>query len=172
MTCCFIGHKKINITEELTKRLEETVCDLINKGVRIFIFGDHSAFSDLCYNMITQLKEKYPYVKRVRFRPNYLFPVNYTKRFSDCGYEHSVCLGNAAFARKSASLKRSLAMIKESDICVFYYNDRYQPERTRKINRSLANLSPKSGTMLAYEYAKSQNKKIINLFEFENNLGS
>lgn len=172
MTCCFIGHRKIRVTEKLTKCLEDLICNLIKKGVRIFILGDHSAFSDLCYNMLTQLKKDYPYIKRVHFRPNYLFFDNHTKRFPDCGYEHSVCLGNTAFARKSAYLKRNQAMIKESDICVFYYNDKYQTKYNKTINRPLENTIPKSGTMLAYEYAKSQNKKTINLFEFEHNPGS
>lgn len=68
MTCCFIGHRKINRTPELQERLKQILCELIENGVTVFIFGDHSEFDTLCYETVTRLRETYPlafeYAKR------------------------------------------------------------------------------------------------------------
>ena len=38
--CCFIRHRKIERTDELVKRLEEIINDLIfNESVQTFLFG-------------------------------------------------------------------------------------------------------------------------------------
>ena len=57
---CFIGHRKINDTPELRERLRGILLDLIENGTVNFIFGDHSAFDDLCYELVTELKKKTP----------------------------------------------------------------------------------------------------------------
>ena len=50
MTCCFIGHRKIDITEALTFQLQQLLLELLTAGVTTFLFGDHSAFNTLCYD--------------------------------------------------------------------------------------------------------------------------
>lgn len=57
MTCCFIGHRRIEQTPELKELLAQTICSLIELGVTDFIFGDHSAFDTLCYGTISALQE-------------------------------------------------------------------------------------------------------------------
>ena len=52
-------------------------------------------------------------------------------------------------------------MINDSDYCVFYYDETYQPEMRKYSKRSIDYYQPKSGTPLAYTYAK-QKKKIVN----------
>ena len=58
-TCSFIGHRKIEITTELIKKLSVTIKDLIVKeNVSIFLFGSKSDFNNLCYLVVTKIKEK------------------------------------------------------------------------------------------------------------------
>ena len=58
---CFIGHRKIEITANLEQELTEYIEYLIlNKNVKIFLFGSRSQFDNLCYDIVTKLKEKYP----------------------------------------------------------------------------------------------------------------
>ena len=65
-TCCFFGHRKIDETEELKNNLFEIIEALIvNEKVDIFLFGSKSQFDDLCHKTVTELKEKYPHIKRV-----------------------------------------------------------------------------------------------------------
>ena len=59
--CCFIGHRKIERTKELEDRVFNLVEDLIqNSNVDTFLFGSRSEFNDLCYEIVSFLKEKYP----------------------------------------------------------------------------------------------------------------
>ena len=56
-TCCFLGHRKIDFTEELISRLKEIVEDLITeKKVDTFLFGSKSEFVKLCLKVIRFLK--------------------------------------------------------------------------------------------------------------------
>ena len=159
MKCCFIGHRKVIGTPKLMSRLKTVISQLIKEGVTDFIFGDHSEFNDLCYEAVTELKKSHSHIRRIHFRTNYPSPNDYTKQFLIEGYEESLYPNEIISAGKTVYLKRNQAMIKESNICVFYYNEMYQPKQH---NRRIS--SANSGTRFAYKYAKSQNKKIINLF--------
>lgn len=62
--CCFIGHRKINATEELKAILCEIIEKLItDENVKVFLFGSRSQFDDLCIETVTKLKQKYPEIK-------------------------------------------------------------------------------------------------------------
>lgn len=56
-------------------------------------------------------------------------------------------------------------MIMASDICIFYYNKDYQPKRRKESKHSIGTYQPKSGTRIAYEFAISKKKEIVNLYE-------
>ena len=71
-TCCFFGHRKINETEELKSKLIEIIEKLIvDEKVDTFLFGSKSRFNSLCLELVTELKEKYPHIKRVYVRTEY-----------------------------------------------------------------------------------------------------
>ena len=60
-TCCFFGHRKIEVTDELVNRLKKIVEDLIiDKKVDTFLFGSKSQFDKLCLTAITELKKETP----------------------------------------------------------------------------------------------------------------
>ena len=70
--CCFIGHKNIKETEELKNNICKTSETLILKEkVDTFLFGSKSRFNDLCYEIVTEIKEKYPNIKRIYVRAEY-----------------------------------------------------------------------------------------------------
>ena len=62
-------------------------------------------------------------------------------------------------------MERNEEMIKASDFCVFYYDEEYKPPLRKQSKNALFPYQPKSGTMLAYQYAKQKKKEIINLYE-------
>ena len=68
-TTCFFGHRKIDETEELKNNLRGIIENLIvNEKVDTFFFGSKSQFDDLCHKIVTELKEKYPHLKRIYVR--------------------------------------------------------------------------------------------------------
>lgn len=62
-SACFIGHRKINDTPQLRKYINELLTRLIKDGVINFIFGDHSEFNSLCYEIVNFRKRFYRILK-------------------------------------------------------------------------------------------------------------
>ena len=59
-TCCFIGHRTVNETEELRNKLSATIEKLItDEKADTFLFGSKSRFDSLCLEIVSKLKEKY-----------------------------------------------------------------------------------------------------------------
>ena len=164
MICCFIGHRKIKHTAELKKITYQTVRSLIELGVTDFIFGDHYAFNSLCYDTVSELREEYPIIRRIHFRKDYQEISDDVREYFLQGYEDSVCPDGVANAGKASYIERNRAMIRISDYCVFYYDENYQPPLRKESKHSVIPYQPKSGTRAAYEYALSQKKKVINLY--------
>ena len=164
LSCCFIGHRKINADKNFKQKLYTFIENLIiEHQVYNFLFGSNSEFNNLCQRTVTKLKEKYPFITRIEHpcgseapllecdKKDYKYSLYYTSRICR---DPLVCDKIVPFkykyeAGKASYIERNKIMIDNSDICVFYYNE--------KIERI-------SGTKYAYNYAKKKNKQIYNLF--------
>lgn len=149
-TCCFIGHRTIEHTDELHGKIEKAVKRLIESGAEIFLFGSKSQFNDLALKIVTSLKEKYPFIKRVYVRAEYECISREYEKYLLETYEETYFSPNAHHAGKLVYIKRNREMIDKSDICVFYYD---------KENRKAG------GTKIAFEYAVKRQKTIVNILE-------
>ena len=70
--CSFFGHRDTPQTEELKQKVRETVERLIvEEGVDTFLFGSRSSFDELCLFIVTELRVKYPNIKRIYVRSQY-----------------------------------------------------------------------------------------------------
>lgn len=181
--CLFFGHRKIEKTEELRERVRVEIVNLIeNHGVKIFLFGSKSDFDELCHSVVTELKEKYPDLQRRA----------YTCRGEACilekdrlcwedisswvekrevhflGVEEEIEHKNKWSTGRASYVKRNQAMIDDSDYCISYYNPDYKPPRRKYSKRSVGDYRPKSGTEIAFDYAKRKHMKknltVINVF--------
>lgn len=124
---------------------------IIENAVDTFLFGSKSGFNSVCLNIVTELKEKHPYIKRIFVRAEYpyisenyrLWLLNF---YEDTYYpEHIIGSGRAVY------VERNYEMINKSKYCVFYYNEQDLPTKR------------KSGTKIALDYAKKKEREIINL---------
>ena len=149
-TCCFLGHREINETEELKQRLYCVIEDLILKEkVETFLFVSKSRFNSLCYETVSKIKEKYPDIKRIYVRAE--FP-NIDQSYQDYlleNYEETYYPAKVVGAGKASYVQRNYDMIEKSYFCVVYFCENDSPK-----NR-------KSGTKIALDYAVRKNKKII-----------
>lgn len=163
-TCCFFGHRKINETDDLKKELYNVIEDLIlTQNVNIFLFGSKSEFNSLCLEVVTELKEIYPYIKRVYVRAAFEnIDIGYEKYLLE-SYEKTYYPEKIRGAGKAAYVERNYEMIDKSKYCVIYYDEDYKPPRRRNSKRDLVEYQPKSGTKIAYDYAEKKENKIINL---------
>ncbi len=155
MQVYFIGHRNIEKTEQLILSLRENVERLINRGVTTFLFGSKSEFNKLSWEIVTELKEKYPFIKRVYVRSAYQDIDENYKRYLLELYEETYFAIKLKNAGKYSYVERNYEMIDNSTYCIFYYNKDYNPLLT----------SRKSGTKTAYEYAIKKKKEIINLYK-------
>ena len=161
--CCFFGQRKINETPELIERITKEIEFLITENeVSVFYFGSKSQFDDLCHKVTTELKEKYPHIKRVYVRSAFqLIPDWYENSLLE-HYEDTYFPEHIENAGKASYVERNQEMINKSDFCVAYYDENYAPPR-RNSRRDLTDYQPKSGTRLAYDYAVKKGKEIINV---------
>lgn len=151
-TCAFIGHRNVNQTVMLKKRLKQIITTIIVKdNVDTFLFGSKSAFNDLCYTAVSELKQLYPHVRRVFVRVEW---DNDNMDYIAAHYEETLCPDKVRGAGRKSYILRNEEMIDMCDILVAYCDMNYTPTTMTK-----------SGTIMATEYARKKKKQIINLFE-------
>ena len=152
MICCFLGHRELEETEDMRMELYRLIEALITKEkVDTFLFGSKSAFNTLCYALATELKEKYPYIKRVFVRAEYPVIGEDYEKYLLQRYEETYYPDSVVGAGRLAYVKRNMEMIDRSQYCVFYYNEEYTPQGRN------------SGTKIAFEYAKKRAKVICHI---------
>lgn len=178
LTCSFFGHRKIEITKELEKKVEENIENLIvEHGVTTFLFGSRSDFNSLCHLIVTKLKEKYPEIIRISYtcksetctlenereKWEKIYSNLYKKDVHLLGVEQEVEHKTKYSAGRASYIERNQAMINDSDYCIFYYDENYKPEMRKYSKRNFSFYQPNSGTKLAYQYALTKKKCIINI---------
>lgn len=151
-TCCIFGHRTINETEELKSQLCEIIEKLIvDENVDTFLFGSKSRFDSLCLELVTTIKEKYPYIKRIYVRAEFPVISDEYKAYLLESYEDTYYPEKIIGAGKAAYVERNCEMIDNSQFCIVYYNESNTPT------------ARKSGTRIALDYAMKQGKRILKL---------
>lgn len=179
-SCSFFGHRNIEITEELKIKLKQIIEELIIKNnVVTFLFGSKSNFNSLCHLIVTELKHKYINIKRISYTcksekclmenereilEKIYFDINKEKVCLQ-GFEGEVEHKTKNTSGRASYIERNYAMINDSDYCILFYNEKYKPDFKKYSKSSIGYYQPRSGTSLAYNYAKQKNKNIINVYE-------
>ena len=179
MTVCFIWHRTIDNAKKVRSKLFNTIAALIAKGADTFLFGSRSDFDALCWEVVTELKEQYPYIKRIcytaphdtaftskeeREQSERFFSQMMKREVHYMDFEEVFCSQKSLMANKNAYIVRNQEMIDTSDICVFYYKKDYLPPKRKPTKKILPDYQSKSGTAISFDYATRQKKQIINIF--------
>ena len=149
-TCCFIGHRRIDESEELKIKLRKEIERVIvEEGVGTFLFGSASRFDSLCHELVNEIKGKYPHIRRVYVRAEFPYINEQYEAYLLESYDETYYPEKIMGAGRASYVERNREMIEKSEICIFYYNKANAPT-----NR-------KSGTGIAFDYAKKKDKRII-----------
>ena len=164
-TCCFLGHRKITVTDELVDRLYRVIEDLIiNEKINTFLFGSKSEFDKLCVDTVTNPKNKYPYIRRVYVRAEFPCINNDYKKYLSEFYDETYYPQRIEKAGRAKYIERNFEMINNSQYCIIYFDQKHLPSKKTLTSSNPNNSVSKSCTQLAYEYAKKKELQIINLF--------
>ena len=170
-TCCIIGHRKIDKLKELYQELLKEVIEvLITKGIETFLFGGESNFDTLCLEIVTDLKQKYPVIKRVKYRTDYVNIPKYYEEYLLKFYDETFCNEKIIKAGKCSYVIRNQEMIDKSDICLFYYDKNYKVKSkliSNKKRQVPIYSSTTNGTQMAFAYALKKHKIIVNVCSYE-----
>jgi len=154
MKVAFVGHRRIEETEELKNKLKNTLERLIkDEHADTFYFGSRSDFNSICYNAITELKERYPQIRRIYVRAEYEYAYQSYIDSLLSRYEETFFPKQVHGAGQASYIKRNQIMVDFCDVFVTYCDKNYLPK------------NGKSGTMAAVDYAKKKGKRVVNLFE-------
>ncbi|MBQ8748929.1 MAG: hypothetical protein IJZ29_00450 [Clostridia bacterium] len=157
--CGIFGHREIEITEELEKKVENTFIDLIeNKNFTTFYFGGFGDFDELSYQIITKLKEKYSHIRRIYVVENENYITNIRKRpkwLREEDYEEIIYLSLHFDYWAKRIYYRNIAIVDECDFIIFYVNDQSGSGRYRGTGGS--------GSLKIMNYAKQKKKAFVNL---------
>ena len=148
-SCSCFGHSKIEITEKLKIGLRNTFEKLITiENVNTFYFGGFGEFDDLCYQIVSELKIKYPEIQRIFCTADrrWLRLSKRPKWLQDEEYEEITYLDLDFDYWYTRIYYRNCAIIDRSDFVVFYV-----------IN------TENSGAYKAMQYAKKKKKQIIDI---------
>ena len=128
------------------------------------MFGSKSQFNNLCWEIVTQLKEKYPQLRRIYVRAEYPYIDDDYKKYLLEYYENTYYPERIIDAGKAVYVERNFEMIDKSNFCIVYFDEKYEPARRKNSKRALSDYKPKSGTKLAYEYAMKNKIELFNVF--------
>lgn len=147
--CSFFGHREICITKELRSKLLIEIEKLIKKGFNIFYFGGFGDFDNLCWEVTTELKKQYKYIKRILcvIDLKSITQGKLPKWIKKENYEEIIYLNLEFDWWYKRIYYRNCEMIKCSDFIIFYI------EKTEN-----------SGAYKAMQYAKIRKKAYINIY--------
>ena len=165
MVITFIGHRNPKFDNDFRLQLKNKILTLIDeKNADTFLFGSRSAFDALCLDIVTEIKLIRPHIKRVYVRASYPFIDESYKKYLLGYYDETYIPDQVIYAGKAAYVERNKYLIDKADVCIFYYNENYQPPLTLSKKKQKNSYQQKSGTKIAYDYAVQKKKAIINLF--------
>jgi len=147
--CSFFGHRDVNVTPELEQKTTVEIEKVINNGCHIFYFGGYGDFDDLCYKIVTHIKEERPdlNIQRIYCVSQERYLRKKVRYFNKEDYDEITYLMPSFEGWYKSIYYRNCAMIDNSNYIIFYCEE-----------------NPDSGAYKAYKYALKQKKNVINLF--------
>lgn len=152
-TCCFTGHRKIpeEEREQLARRLEATVEELIRAGVRYFVAGGALGFDTLAAQTILKLRTQYSQVKLILALPCETqtrgWPEEDVRIYEEIKKAADKVRYTSVEYTRGCMHKRNRHLVDHSGVCVAYLTE------------------SRGGTAYTVDYARKNGVPVINLGE-------
>lgn len=150
-TCCFTGHRELPVwgRKKLATKLENTIIDLIDRGIQCYMAGGARGFDTLAAQTVLKLKTHYPNIKLILILPC----LNQTQGWKPkdiAEYERikiqadKVVYSSQQYT-KGCMHKRNRCLVNNSSVCVCYLTNK------------------NGGTAYTVDYSEKQGLEVINL---------
>ena len=138
MVVAFIEPKEYTRTAVIAEKVQDVITKLVIKdGAYIFLFSNAGQFDDDCYEIVSKLKKRYPYIERHYYHGTF----DYDRGYVDWMSEFYDFVHFSAKGLVISSHLRNCIMIDLCDVVVT------------------------CGAMSTVEYARKKKKRIMNLIE-------
>lgn len=151
-TCCFSGHRELPTGLSRwrpAKRLEKTVIEQIENGVRFFGAGGALGFDTLAAQTVLKLREKYPAIKLILVLPCQTQAQNWSaenvEEYERIKAQADKVVYTSQVYTKSCMHKRNRHLVDNSSVCICYLT------------------GDTGGTAYTVGYARSKGLRIFNL---------
>ena len=152
--CCFIGHRHVEDEEDIRQKIREIVTTLVReRRIKTFLFGSRSRFDDLCHEEVTELRGRYPEIRRIYVRAEFPVITAQYESYLLRRFEETVYPDCVKGAGRAAYIKRNQYMMDHFAVCVFY---------CREFEKHAVNCK-KSGTRIALAYAEAHGAEILRI---------
>ena len=150
-TCCFTGHRKLPFwgRRKVAAKLEKTIINLIDRGIRFFGAGGALGFDTLAAQTVLRLKKKYPDIKLILVLPCLTqargWPTENVEEYERIKAQADKVIYTAQEYTKGCMHKRNRHLVDHSSVCVCYLT------------------KDNGGTAYTVDYAEKRGLEIINL---------
>lgn len=150
-TCCFTGHRDLpmNGQKEIGAKLEQTIINLIDRGIRFYGAGGARGFDTLAAQSVLKLKTNYPNIKLILVLPCLTQTRGWGAK-DIAEYEHIKAQADKVVYTsqeytEGCMQKRNRHLVNHSSVCVCYL------------------MKNSGGTAYTVDYAEKNRLEIINL---------
>lgn len=119
--CCFAGHSKLNVTDEILKSLTEKIENLIqNENVTEFRVGNYGDFDQASAQVVRELKKKYN-ITLILVIPYLSSKINNNKEYYEKEFDE-ILLAQITpnTPKKLGIIKCNEYMVNTSDFLIYY----------------------------------------------------
>ncbi|MDE7401737.1 MAG: hypothetical protein K2N17_06770 [Clostridia bacterium] len=148
MKVAVIGHRMVKITPLLSLATSIDVYELVEEGADRFCFAFGGALTDICLDVINELKEYYD-IKRVYYRATYTDEKDAVSDYFASFFEKNYFDESVSKTGVDGINERYRFMIDDCDVLLTLYDPQIE----------------KSKTAAAVAYAKKKGKRIINVLD-------
>lgn len=129
--CCFTGHRNVNATASIKRKLADEIRRLADEGVTDFYAGGAIGWDMLCEQAVLSLREKeYPNIKLHLLLP--CPPEQQTSRWNQRDRELFFRIMEKADSAEilfssyfnGCMRERNRKLVENADVCICYYNVR------------------------------------------------
>lgn len=143
MAVAFIGHRKISVKKQSERLRQTTEQKILNEQADTFLFVSKSMFDMLCYGIVTDLKNKHPYIRRIYVRAEYEYISDDYGNYLLEHYEDTVFSAAMHHAGTAAYIKRNEFMIETCNLLIVCPKNRRRASRVARNLRSSMQLGRK-----------------------------